>query len=70
MSDLETFLNFADKIQDAYERANRPAYAETCSCGGTIAIDRSVPPVERRRMWTHFQGRHRDCAVRPVEGQL
>lgn len=63
---LETFLRFADTVQANAERAHRPVYAETCSCGGTVEVGGDVAPAERRRIHATFAGRHRDCLTRPT----
>ena len=58
---LGVFLSFADKLQAVHERAHRPAYAETCPCGGSIEVSRDVPAAERRRLHANFLGRHIRC---------
>jgi len=59
---LGTFLNFADAVQAAHERAHRPAYAETCICGGAVEVGRDVSRADLRRIHANFLGRHRECA--------
>lgn len=66
MSDtLETFIRFADNVQANVERANRPAYCETCICGGSVEVGKDVSRADLRRIHANFLGRHRDC-VRPA----
>lgn len=63
---LDKFLRFADSVQAAHERANRPAYSETCACGAVVEVSRDVPAAERRRIHATFVGRHNDCT--PARG--
>ena len=58
---LGIFLKFADSIQVTYERAHRPAYAETCGCGGSVEVGRDVSRTDLRRIHANFLGRHREC---------
>lgn len=58
---LTSFLKFADDMREIYERYNRPAWAETCACGGSIEVSKEVPNPERARMWRQWQGRHGRC---------
>ena len=60
-STLDKFLRFADSVQAAHEKAERPAYSETCPCGGSVEVSRDVPAAERRRVHATFVGRHNDC---------
>lgn len=61
---LTLFLNFADAVQAHADRAHRPAYTETCPCGGSIEVSRDVPAAERRRLHGNFLGRHIRCTDR------
>lgn len=61
---LGLFLQFADTVQAAWERAHRPVYAETCACGGSVEVGREATPAERRRIQAAFYGRHRECPER------
>jgi hypothetical protein len=72
---LGTFLKFADAVQAAHERAHRPAYAETCVCGGSVEVGRDVSRADLRRIHGNFLGRHRGCIeqvteLAPVLGQV
>lgn len=58
---LGAFLRFADAVQEAHARALRPAYAETCGCGGSVEVGREVSRADLRRIHANFLGRHRDC---------
>lgn len=58
---LDTFIRFADQVQAAHADAQRPAYAETCACGASVEVGRSVDAKERRQIRLRFQGRHRQC---------
>lgn len=58
---LGLFLQFADKVQAAHERAHRPAYAETCVCGGSVEVGRDASRADLRRIHANFLGRHRKC---------
>jgi hypothetical protein len=60
---LGTFLAFADAVQASAERAHRPAYAETCTCGGSVEVGRDVSRADLRRIHANFLGRHRDCGM-------
>lgn len=64
---LGHFLAFADAVQAHAERAHRPAYAETCVCGGSVEVGRDVPRADLRRMYVNFLGRHRDCTTPRTE---
>jgi hypothetical protein len=64
--DLAAFIRFADTVQATHERAHRPAYAETCPCGGTVEVSRDVSPVERRRIHANFLSRHIRCTAAPA----
>lgn len=59
---LATFLRFADVVQEQSERAHRPAYTETCMCGGSVEVGRDVTRPDLRRIHANFLGRHRQCA--------
>ncbi len=66
---LGAFLRFADAVQAAHERGHRPAYAEICSCGGSVEVSRDVPAPERRRIRDNFLSKHQACVrVIPPEG--
>ncbi|WP_109507323.1 hypothetical protein [Nocardioides speluncae] len=68
-SDVERFLDHLDYLEKVINAAAvqvRPAYAETCSCGGTVEISREIPATERRRMYREFYGRHLRCTTREV----
>ena len=58
---LDAFLRFADAVQAAHDRAHRPSYSETCSCGGSVEVGRDVSRADLRRIHANFLGRHRDC---------
>lgn len=58
---LGAFLRFADAVQANTERAHRPAYAETCGCGGSVEVGRDVSRADLRRIHANFLGRHREC---------
>lgn len=60
-STLDKFLAFADAVQANAERAHRPAYVETCPCGGSVEVGQGVPAAERRRIRDTFLGRHLLC---------
>lgn len=60
---LTSFLKFADDMREIHERYRRPAYQETCGCGGSVEVSKEVSPAERRRVWQHFVFRHRDCTA-------
>lgn len=60
-STLDKFIRFADTVQANSERAHRPAYAETCACGGSVEVAREVPAAERRRIRDTFVGLHQRC---------
>lgn len=60
-STLDKFLRFADAVQAAHAASQRPAYAETCPCGGSIEVGQGVPAAERRRARETFLGRHHRC---------
>ncbi len=64
---LGIFLKFADSIQATYERAHRPAYTETCVCGGSVEVGRDVSRADLRRIHANFLGRHLDCLPTPTE---
>lgn len=66
---LGAFLRFADAVQAAHERAHRPAYAETCACGGSVEVGRDVSRADLRRIHANFLGRHRECRIPSGEGQ-
>lgn len=40
---------------------DRPAYAETCRCGGSIAVGRETFRMDLRRLHAAWLARHRDC---------
>lgn len=61
---LGLFLQFADAVRAAHERAHRPVYAETCPCGGSVEVGRLAAGAERRRIWSTFVGRHQHCLTR------
>ena len=58
---LTLFLDFADTVQANVERANRPAYAESCVCGGSVEVGKDVSRADLRRIHANFLGRHLDC---------
>lgn len=60
---LDHFLAYLDRLKDVMDGAARStlAYAETCTCGGSISVGNSVPMAERRRMHAGFLAQHRDC---------
>jgi hypothetical protein len=60
---LTTFLKFADAVQANAERAHRPAYAETCTCGGSVEVGRDVSRADLRRIHANFLGRHQECTA-------
>lgn len=62
---LRTFLKFADEVQANAHAAARPAYAQTCPCGGTIELSRDVPAADRRRLANNFHGLHQQCTRVP-----
>ena len=62
---LDTFLRFADGLQEAHALARRPAYREACACGGSVEVGRDVPAVERRRIRETFTYRHSRCLTHP-----
>lgn len=59
---LEAFLRFADQMQENLKHDQRPAYAETCCCGGSVELSRDVTGAERRRVSAQFFTTHRFCA--------
>lgn len=63
---LGSFLKFADDMRDIWQNYARPAWAETCSCGGSAEVSKDVPAAERRRIHQHFVHRHRACTVEPL----
>lgn len=63
---LGSFLRLADRIQEAHESRTRPAYAETCPCGGRVEVSNAVPAAERRRIHQHFAFHHRECTAQPL----
>lgn len=66
---LASFLKFADEVQANAHAATRPAYAQTCPCGGTIELSRDVPAAERRRLALNFHGMHHQCTAVPDGGE-
>lgn len=58
---LDKFLKFADSVQVNADRARRPIYAETCSCGGSIEIGIELSAAERKRNRESFVNRHFNC---------
>ena len=60
-SPLEQFLAYADKLDDLMGARVRPAYAETCPCGGSVEVGADVPARERARLTGAFHARHRQC---------
>lgn len=58
---LTSFLKFADDMREIHERYNRPAWAETCSCGATTEVAKDVPNAERARIYRNWIGRHLNC---------
>ena len=58
---LGGLLDYFDQVVAMTERADRPVYAESCSCGASIEIRNAVPASERRRMHGSFLARHGRC---------
>lgn len=70
---LAAFIRFADQMHDIREQYDRPAYAETCSCGARIEVNRVVTGAERRRLVVQWFTKHRGCTgtpLAPVLGQV
>lgn len=58
---LDRFLDFADAVRAAHELAIRPAYTETCPCGGSVEVGQDVSRADLRRIHADFLGRHINC---------
>lgn len=58
---LDRFLDFADAVRDAHNLAIRPAYTETCPCGGSVEVGRDVSRADLRTIHADFLGRHIHC---------
>ena len=58
---LGAFLKFADDLKEIRDHYDRPAYAETCTCGATVEVGKGVDRSEQARIRRHFQGRHFRC---------
>ena len=58
---LEKFLDYADTLEALMGARVRPAYAETCRCGGQVEIGADVPSRERARLTAAFHARHAAC---------
>lgn len=63
MADLDAMLRYLDTVADLANQREVPAYAETCSCGGSITVSKDIQPPERRRFHAQFIGRHRSCTA-------
>lgn len=65
-SALDKFLAYADRLDDLMGARVRPAYAETCPCGGSVEVGADVPARERGRLTIAFYARHQHCAQERV----
>lgn len=67
---LAAFLRFADAVQAHAEAAHRPAYTETCMCGGAVEVGRVVSRADLRRIHANFLGRHLACTREKPDGEV
>lgn len=58
---LADFIRFADAAQEQAARAHRPAYAETCGCGGSVEVGKDATRADLRRIHANFLARHARC---------
>lgn len=67
---LGAFLKFADDLKEIRDHYERPVWAQTCRCGGSIEVGKGCPPAERRRAMANFHGMHRACAAIDQAGEV
>lgn len=58
---LASFLRFADQMKEIRDNYERPIWAQTCPCGGSVEVDRALPPSERKRVAANWYGMHARC---------
>jgi hypothetical protein len=65
---LDRLCKVIDATVEATEIRHRPAYAETCVCGGSVEVGHEVTRADLRRMHAHFVSRHMQCLDRTEGG--
>lgn len=64
---LGAFLKFADDMKEIRDHYERPVWAQTCRCGGSVEVGKGCSPAERRRIVANFYGMHVRCQAVSAE---